>query len=136
VNRFDPSRADWARILIVERSREDLEVLETAVQRRGLETIGTRQPDVGLQMIRDHNPDLILLDIESISTDYAKLFGRFEAESQSRRTPLVLLGKNQRSQRDMPSGVHVPTPYHYAPLLRRIEELLDRPQRSGGTAAA
>jgi len=125
-----------ANVLIIEKSRENLEVLETAVQRRGMNPLGTRWPSQGLEIIRQQNPDLILLDIEAISSKNSQICEQFEAESSARQTPLVVLGKNRRSRRDLPSGEQVTKPYHYAALVRRIEELLDLPHPANSRTAA
>ena len=116
-----------ASVLIIDQSRDNLEILETAVRRRSLKPLGTQVPSQGLEILRQQNPDLILLDSESISAQNSQICQQFEAESNTRRIPLIVLGKSRRCRHELPSGEQVATPYHYAPLMRKIEELLEMP---------
>jgi hypothetical protein len=49
----------------------------------------------------------------------------FDAESQEHETPLLLLGNARRTRQVFPAGQFVAKPYHYGPLIRKIEQLLD-----------
>jgi CheY-like chemotaxis protein len=103
-------------VLIVDPSEESREVLQTALERRGLRTFSAGEARRGLDLARRHHPDLIVLDLEldDCGTDQ---FGE-------NNTPLVLLGSLRRGD-PLTAGEFVPKPYHYAPLIRKIEELLE-----------
>jgi CheY-like chemotaxis protein len=113
-------------ILIVDSSDETGVVLQTALGRRGVRTFLARRARQGLELAQTHHPDLIVLDLEVDRTgsDPADLSASFAELSRADHAPLVVLGTARRSA-PLPCGEFVAKPYHYGPLLRRIEELLD-----------
>jgi CheY-like chemotaxis protein len=111
-------------VLIVDRSDETLEVLQTALERRGLRTFAATAADRGLALARQHRPDLIVLDLEMDDSTPEAVSAPFAAHAQADRTPLVMLGTARRNAQRLPEGEFVAKPYHYGPLIRKIEELL------------
>ena len=136
-------------VLIVDRSQETREVLQTALERRGVRTLAAGGSATGLRLARQHQPDLIVLDleIEDPSADQfsAPSFGADTAcgacgagvspaiggtgatptpQNTSYQPRLVLLGNLRGWRERVPSGEFVAKPYHYGPLIRKIEELL------------
>ena len=131
-------------VLIVDRSDDTREVLQTALRRRGLRTLAASRATTGLELARRHHPDLIVLDLELDASELDtseldtsglddsgpdSLCASFAEHSRTDRTPLVMLGSLrrdhlQRCPAGLPDGECVPKPYHYGPLIRRIEELL------------
>ncbi len=146
-------------VLIVDRSEETREVLQTVLERRGVRTLAASKAEAGLELAERHHPDLIVLDLESWDAG-PPAFGRagilpapdetgkLPAPDETGKLPvlpkagklpaaqgetpslqreyepyLVLLGA-LRGRNGWPKGEFVPKPYHYAPLIRRIEELL------------
>jgi DNA-binding response OmpR family regulator len=109
-------------VLIVDRSEETREVLRTALERRGLKIYSASRPDMGLQLARQHRPDLIVLDLEVAGT--GPVCAPFAEHSQTDRSILVMLGTMRRDAEGLPAGEIVPKPYHYGPLIRKIEGLL------------
>jgi DNA-binding NarL/FixJ family response regulator len=104
-------------VLIVDSSEETREVLQTALQRRGLRTFSAAGATQGLELARRHHPDLIVLDVdEGLSAPFAE-------HSRTEHAPLVLLGSIRRGKPPA-DGEFVAKPYHYGPLVRKIEELL------------
>lgn len=110
-------------VLIVDQSDETREVLRTALERRGMEIFEASRAEQGLELARQHRPDLIVLDMEMESASVEGISAGFEAASDARRTPMVLLG-NARRRGGAANREFVSKPYHYGPLIRRIEELL------------
>ncbi len=110
-------------VLIVDAADETRVVLQTALERIGLKTLATSQASEGLSMAREHRPELIVLDLEIDDGSPDEIASRFARQSQSGETSLVLLGSVRRPQA-VPQGEYVAKPYHYAPLIRRIEEIL------------
>jgi DNA-binding response OmpR family regulator len=110
-------------VLIVDRCEETREVLTTALERRGLRTLATGRVDRGLELARLHRPDLIVLDLELEGPAPDQSCARFARQSSEAGTPLVLLGSCRRLA-DVSVGEFVVKPYHYGPLIRRIEEML------------
>ncbi len=124
-------------VLIVDRSEETREVLQTALERRGVRTLAAGKAETGLELARRHRPDLIVLDIESWDAGIPPAFCRADilpAPDKAGKMPalqpeyephLVLLGSLRGWRDRLPKGEFVRKPYHYAPLIRRIEELLE-----------
>lgn len=127
-------------VLIVDRSQETREVLQTALERRGVRTLAAGQTEKGMELARLHQPDLIVLDLEledapdclplqqaflpDREAASADLRAANDQESPHYHPRMVLLG-NLRGWRDrLPEGEFVRKPYHYGPLIRKIEELL------------
>ncbi len=107
-------------VLIVDRSEETREVLKTALERRGLRTFAASRGGRGLELARRHHPDLIVLDLELDDSDPET----FAEQSRADKAPLVVLGSVRREPLGISEAEFVAKPYHYGPLVRRIEELL------------
>ena len=117
-------------VLIVDSSEETCEVLRSALSRRGVRTIAASGLRQSADLARKHQPDLIVLDLDaqrgvaaggSDPADFARQCGRSIGRES---TPLVILGTLRRPSSTMLPGEFVPKPYHYGPLIRKIEELL------------
>ena len=52
------------KVLIVDRSEENQEVLRTALERRGLRILAASRARQGMDLARAYRPDLIVLDLE------------------------------------------------------------------------
>ena len=85
--------------------------------------LAASQPRRGLALAREHHPDLIVLDLECQNSTAAHGDATV-AESLTREAPLLMLGTARRRPAHLPAGQFVSKPYHYAPLIRKIEELL------------
>ncbi len=115
---MDPRRS----VLIVDPLEETREVLRTALEPRGVRILATSQARQGLALAREHHPDQIVLDLECEREPVAD--GVSAVESLTREAPLLVLGSARRRPANLPAGQFVSKPYHYAPLIRKIEELL------------
>lgn len=116
-------------VLIVDDSEETREVLQTALQRRGMRTFSASRVKPGLELARRCCPDLIVLDLELADADLQDPAGPFARRSGAHATPLVMLGSIRRPREGLPEGEFVAKPYHYGPLIRKIEQLLgEKPQ--------
>jgi len=113
-------------VLIVDRSEETREVFSTALARRGLRAILASHPQSGMRIARALRPDLVVLDVESDNLDSEEIYSHFTRESVINKTPLLLLGTIRRNAEKIPGREIIDKPYHYGPLVRRIEELLNR----------
>jgi len=111
-------------VLIVDRSEETREVLRTALERRGLRILAASRAGRGLELARRHQPDLIVLDLELEGFGPEGVCARFARESQESHAALVMLGSVRRTSDAATGGEFVSKPYHYGPLIRRIEEIL------------
>ena len=112
-------------VLIVDQSAETREVLRTALERPSTRILEASRPDQGLLLARQHHPDVIVLDLEIDTGSPESMAADFNAESEAQQTPLVMLGSARRVRQKYPAGQFVNKPYHYAPLIRKIEALLE-----------
>ena len=109
-------------VLIVDKSADNREVLRTVLARRGLQILEANAADEGLELARAYRPDVIVLDLESETSDAESIRQQFSAEATGHATRLIVLGKVRRGP--VFTGGHVISkPYHFAPLIHTIEQL-------------
>lgn len=119
---------DKPSVLIVDRSVDSREVLRTALEKGGTPILEASCAERGLELARRHSPGVIVLDLEVEPEQGAEICGRFFGGSRDPQPTLVVLGTAQ--VRDTPAGgapanrEFFAKPYHYGPLIRRIEQLL------------
>ena len=117
-----PSSLNSHSVLIVDQSEETKEVLRAVLQPRGVRVLETVEAHQGLEMARLHQPRVIVLDLEAEAADDEMVRDQFDESSAS----LVILGKARRYEQTLPKERVMAKPYHYAPLIRTIEQLLER----------
>jgi CheY-like chemotaxis protein len=122
-------------VLIVDPLEETHEVLRLALEPRGVRVLATGEPVQGLALARKHIPHLIVLDVEHLAAAATDVTNDFAAQSRERATPLLLIGGRGRRAEGTPPGEFVRKPYHYGPLIRKIEELLASYQQPVARAA-
>jgi DNA-binding response OmpR family regulator len=113
-------------VLIVDRSPENCEVLQTVLNRRGVQAFTANHTAEGVELSRRLHPDLILLDLELDDGNSEAGIPPFWANGEENNVPIILLGSIRRNQPPIPGSQVVSKPYHYGPLIRRIEEMLSR----------
>ena len=114
------------RVLIVDDSPDSLDVLQTALERRGVNTLTTRRPSEGLDLARRFHPDVILLDLESVEdVGDTALRENYDEAAKRENAPLILVARASGDPSTQGSPYVVSKPYHYAPLIRKIQELLE-----------
>jgi two-component system sensor kinase FixL len=111
-------------VLIVDRSEETREVLKTALERRGMRTYAASRAQRGLEIARRHHPDVIVLDLDTGNGTPEELCSPFAGQCETHPTRLIFLGGLCHRRRRPSGGEFISKPYHYGPLVRRIEELL------------
>jgi len=121
-------------VLVVDPSDETLEVLRTALARQGAEILSARRAEQGLDMVRRLRPTVIVLDEDSEAAWSGQLTAQYDEQSQQHHTPLLVLGTARRRHR-LPNGEFVAKPYHYGPLVRKIELLLAQAQQAFARSA-
>ena len=113
-------------VLIVERSGEIREVLCAALERRGWHIYEASRADLGLELARRHQPDLVVLDLDEQPAGAEALSGEFSRSKNAQPTPVILIGTVRTPHTNR--GEFVEKPYHYQPLISKIEQLLQAPQ--------
>lgn len=113
-------------VLIVDQLEDSREVLQTALQRRGLRTLVTDSVEDGLQLAQSHRPQVIVLDVESQAADDDAMCRQFASHAQQQNQSLVVLGAARAAISPHSRRRFVRKPYHYAPLIRTIEQLLEQ----------
>lgn len=111
------------RVLIVDPSEETRTVLRYALERRGVEILEADEAETGLALLRRRCPEVVVLDLES-SPDEAGTLTDFNAAIETHAGSLVVLGKVCATEMPAASQPSFAKPYHFAPLILRIEELL------------
>lgn len=115
------------RVLIVDSHEDSREALRTILECRGMEIFDAARFEEGRVMARTHDPDLIVVDIEDRG-DAKPRSGGFDTTTGS-QPPVIILGMAKRQVPQVPPGRFVSKPYHFAPLIRKIESLLAETQR-------
>ncbi len=108
-------------VLIVDRSEETREVLTTALQRRGFRVLSAGRAWQGAELARFHQPDVVVLDLDSLGRTPEVAYAR-AAELVDFLAQAILLGTRRPADRAL-GRRFVRKPYHYGPLIRRIEEV-------------
>jgi CheY-like chemotaxis protein len=113
-----------SRILIVDSSAENRDVLRTLFERLGAETIETSRIRHASGLARQAEPDVIVFDAEADNAPSAEAIDALGRAAHRSSTPIVVLGTPNRCLGRITTGHFVPKPYQYATLIRRIEEVL------------
>lgn len=111
------------RVLIVDPCQENREVLRTALERRGVTILEAPRASEGLRLAADLEPDLIVLDLDAEPTAPEQLPDEFARARGADGVPMILLGSARIKDR-CDRSQYMRKPYHYAPLIRKIEALL------------
>jgi CheY-like chemotaxis protein len=112
------------RVLIVDESSESREVLSALLTRRGAKTFEAHGPRQAIQLADLHQVDLIVFDADSDHSDTGSGIDDVNAVANRNGTPIVILGTVRQLPKRFASGQIVSKPYHYGPLIDKIEDLL------------
>jgi PleD family two-component response regulator len=112
------------RVLIVDQSADSRNVFRTVLERRGIEILEASDARLGLEIVRQQRPEVVVLDLEAEAADDASVRAAYESELADHREELVILGNLRRSDVTADQRL-VCKPYHYGPLIRRIEQLIE-----------
>jgi CheY-like chemotaxis protein len=124
VSRRSPNLIPNLSVLIVDEQEETRQVLRTVLERRGMQIFEATRVDRGLELARHHHPNLIVIDVELQAASTSELSESLAAEAAAHDTPVILLGSVRQTPSNPPAGQVLSKPYHYGPLIRKIEELL------------
>jgi len=119
-----PTQDQPQTVLIIDQSEDSRQVLKTALERRGFRILETGTAGAGLEVVRSGQPQLVVLDLEAIPPDAPSLRVEIDLETETRQTPIVILGNIHKNETLLPHCSIVRKPYHYGPLIRKIEEIV------------
>jgi len=108
----------------VDASQESREVLRLLLELRGATTIETDRPEEGARLAARLHPNLIILDAESDRSPTGEPTNDLRKVASRNDTPIVILGKVRQLGGPLPPDQIVAKPYHYGPLIRKINGLL------------
>ena len=121
-------------VLIVDPSQDTREVLRAALSRQGVRVLEAHARSEGLSIAQQQQPDVIVVDLDDPAEDTPAVVESFADGSKSADTAIVILG-TARQKKSAAGGDFFTKPYHYAPLIRTIEERLERCKSSQRPAA-
>lgn len=119
-------------VLIVDKSAESREVLRTALSMRGVQTLEASGSRQGLDLLRSHHPHVVVLDPDVEGATDASFQAAWDEEVQHHPVSIIVLGKARWCADGLPEDQVVAKPYHYAPLIRKIEQLCQQAKITGG----
>ena len=126
MTQLSPETARSRSVLIVDQSDESREVLRTVLERRGVSIFEARRGEEGLQILQNQRPDVVVVDLEGDQDSSASLENAYHDASAGEETSLVLLGRVGAARTARGGSQVISKPYHYGPLIRTIEQLLER----------
>ena len=112
------------RVLIVDSSPESRDILSTLLRRQGAETLEASGARRATELAEHQRPDVIVFDEDSDQSPAHAATRDLELAASRSAIPIVVLGTASRHLSPLTTGQLVAKPYHYGPLIRRIEELL------------
>ena len=132
-----PSVPSRRTVLLIDQSDDSREVLRTVLERRGVQIFEASHAEQGLELARQHHPRVIVMDLEAVPRDDLAIHDDFAAQSAASGSRMVLLGSvkwiaraKEKALVQFPdsnrtSQSFVAKPYHYGPLISKIEQLLE-----------
>lgn len=117
-------------VLVVDRSRENREVLRTILMRRGCRIHEANSDVTGLQIAQQCHAKVFVLDLDTVNPADEQICADFHRRAREENASVVLLGRVTKSESPLPATEVLSKPYHYGPLIRKIEELLRGAEQS------
>jgi CheY-like chemotaxis protein len=111
-------------VLIVDRSAESRDVLASLLARRGAEVLEARETAAAAAMAAARAPHVIVVDGDAPAPEQQGGDLELAAVAARNDVPIVVVGTIRRRASPLPVEQFVAKPYHYAALIRKIEELL------------
>ena len=110
-------------VLIVDDSRESRGVLRSVLESRGMRILEADGEATALEVVRKHHPAVTVVDVDV--TNNRGQVSRLQELNDCESTSLVVLGTTRQFGLSVPEERILSKPYHYGPLVRTIEQLLD-----------
>src|SRR6202140_4177443 len=118
-----------ARILVVDDTPENLEIMTMRLQRHGYEIVTAVDGEDALAKVQTSNPDLILLDIMMPKLDGIAVTRRLKADTSLPFIPIILVTA-KADPKDVAAGLgaggddYLTKPFDHASLVARVRSML------------
>src|SRR5688572_29421217 len=125
----DRTLHDPPRILAVDDTPENLEILRMRLEANGYEVVAAADGEEGLEKVRSLKPDLILLDIMMPKLDGIRVVRRLKADISLRSIPVILVTA-KADTRDVVEGLdaggddYLTKPFDHRALVARVRSML------------
>ena len=123
------NRTSQKTVLIVDESQETRDVLTAALERRGVRILTTAVMRRGIAITKEEKPDLVIVDVDSVSTNSPQQTLDSFTHNASDETQIMAIG-SAKFTAPIGESRFITKPYHFAPLLVKIENFLQ--QKSNG----
>ncbi len=123
------------RVLVIDPSEETHTVLTAALSRRGVELLAAREAGEGALLARDTAPDVIVVDLDAVAQQNSPGSLQLSEATCLRAGSVIVLGTTSRGERPLEGGAYMSKPYHYGPLIRKIESILEQTRSPAERAA-
>jgi response regulator RpfG family c-di-GMP phosphodiesterase len=120
-----PASETTPSVLIIDQSDDTRDVLRTILQRRGVSVFEAGAAAAGVELARRHHPEVIVMDGETVPDQDTSSRDQIDNETATRHSQLLVLGKVRRDSETLRNGEFVAKPYHYGPLVRKIEQFIE-----------
>ena len=127
-----------ARILVVEDSPDNRDLLLSVLQRVGHEVLISADGAEGIILAQQQLPDAIIMDLIMPKLDGWEALQRLKADRRTARIPVLILTANalretEQRARAIGCDAFLLKPFRIAALLTAIESLLTRSSEVGGS---
>ncbi len=117
-----------AQVLIVDRLEDTREVIQIALDRRGVTSTAASTLRAGLASAKCKPPRVIVLDADAFDSGSDRLDEQYRQDfllaAESREGSLLILGELPVGTLGVAPSETLSKPYHFAALVNKIEELL------------
>lgn len=133
-----PAGATGARILVVDNTLANRQLIEILLQPSGFEVVQASNVSAALAIARTRAPDLIISDIHMPGEDGFELLQQVRSDPALRGVPFMFTSATswnmaeQRKAMQLGADLFMPTPTEPEPLLREIEKLLSHARGRNG----
>ncbi|HUF79617.1 MAG TPA: response regulator [Burkholderiales bacterium] len=133
-----PAGATGARILVVDNTQANRELIEILLQPSGFDVAQASNVSAALAIARKRTPDLIISDIHMPGEDGFDLLQQVRSDPALRDVPFIFTSATswdmteQRKAMQLGADLFMLTPTEPEPLLREIEKLLSHARGRSG----
>ncbi|MBP5622730.1 MAG: hypothetical protein J6X44_12025 [Thermoguttaceae bacterium] len=113
-------------VLIIDESEETRDVLSTALERKGVRAFTASVLRRGAAIAREQKPDLVIFDLDSVNESPEEALVSFTRAGRLDEAFIMAIGSS-KFEASIGEGEFISKPYHFAPLLQKIEQFLKSP---------